>query len=263
MAVQVEIDGLGTVELDDGFNDLSPEDKNATIQEIIDSQNKPEFKGEKKFDWISDVTGTAGSILGAIGGSLVAPVAGTVAGGVAGGAAGGAFGEYLEGLIDTDRGRDTSDIGSTAISEGAFGLIPGAGGVLTKGGLRHGAKALQTINPFGKGIKLPSEQLIKGVAKLSNKQKKELGSSLLERVMKVTGKKHAQAGQEYIRVIMDGTPKAVDKLFKAEKGNPVFEKVVTNFYQELIENGVLRAGGLSAATRGLIEATPDSLDSKE
>ena len=37
------------------------------------------------------------------------------------------------------------DIGSTAIEEGAFGLIPGVGGALTKGGLRAGSKVVRAI----------------------------------------------------------------------------------------------------------------------
>ena len=59
---KINIDGIGMVELDDSFTSLSADDQNATIEQIIESQTKPEIKGKKEYDWISDVTGTIGSV---------------------------------------------------------------------------------------------------------------------------------------------------------------------------------------------------------
>ena len=129
---KINIDGIGMVELDDSFTSLSADEQNATIEQIIESQTKPKFAGEKQFDWISDVTGTIGSVVGGIGGAVlggtfgagVGAIPGAVGGSVAGGAAGGALGEYIEGLIPGQE-RSGDDVASTAIQEGAFGLVPG------------------------------------------------------------------------------------------------------------------------------------------
>jgi hypothetical protein len=46
--VIVEIDGVGTVELDDSFSDLSPEEQQKTINEISARQSKPKSSGLQK-----------------------------------------------------------------------------------------------------------------------------------------------------------------------------------------------------------------------
>ena len=35
MAIEVEIDGIGIIELDDSFGKLSPDEQNATIEDIV------------------------------------------------------------------------------------------------------------------------------------------------------------------------------------------------------------------------------------
>ena len=244
---KIRIDGVGVVNVDDSFLDLSPEEQNETIEEIVREakRSSPTDLPEKKYDWVSDVTGSIGAlgggILGAIGGTAIAPGAGTVAGGVAGsasgGAAGGAFGEWLEGKLDPERGRRTGEIFDTALTEGAWGLIPGVGGAATKTTARAGSRLVNILTrPFGGAIKLPSDYILTGLSKLSPRQKKALASSYMQRLTDAGLK--PQAGQEYIRVIMDGTKESVSKFFKKHRGEKDFERVVELFYAELVRDGI-------------------------
>ena len=284
---KVRIEGVGVVNLSDDFLDLSPEEQSATIDEIVSSHKaapspQPQFdepSGPKSHwvDSISDVTGTIGSVAGGIGGGALgaltgpaAPVAipgGAVAGSVAGGAAGGAFGEWIEGLIDP-RGRRSDEIIDTAIQEGAWGLIPGVGGLATKAGLRAGASALSLIpRALGFTVKTPSEAILKGVSKFSQKElNKFFNESVLKKMSKTSTEKLRQVGINDLRslnVLMNKTDPAMQKkIIKALKGDKDFEKLINNFYAGIAQRGVKR-GGLVAAGGDLIQAQDPYRDKAE
>ena len=265
---KVRIEGVGVVNLSDDFLDLSPEEKNATIDEIARSHKgsgqppqTTENTGEKSLDWISDVTGTVGSVAGGIGGAALgaltgpaAPVAipgGAVAGSAAGGAAGGAFGEWVEGLIDP-RGRRGDEVFDTAVQEGAWGLIPGVGGAATKAGLRAGGSALSLIpRALGFTVKTPSEAILKGVSKFSEKElNKFFNESVLKRMSKTTTEKLKRAGIPDLRslnVLMNKSDPALQKkIIKALKGDKDFEKLINQFYAGIAQRGVKRGALVSA-----------------
>ena len=253
---KINIDGIGMVEVDDGFTSLSPDEQNATIEEIISSQEQPKAKGEKEWDWISDVTGTIGSVAGGVGGaflgSLAGPVGtvgGAVTGSSAGGAAGGALGEYIEGLIPGQE-RAGHDVASTAIQEGAFGLIPGVGGVLTKGGARAGSRVLGKLPIIGKF--LGTDQIAKEFAKLSFNQKQKVLDPLVLKALKSApkGGKLKKEFKDDILQLAYGSHEIIDKFFKKYKGKPQFEKAVNKFYTDLVKSGVIVGGGVSAVARG-------------
>ena len=265
MAIQVEIDGIGTVELSDDFATLSPEDQNNAIEEIIEAYNSKDkvkkVSSGKKYDWISDVTGTVGSIIGGVGGAIgggvfgggIGAIPGAIGGGAAGGAAGGAFGEYIEGLLDP-AGREAHDYASTAIQEGAFGLIPGVGGALTKGGLRVGSKVLSKIPIVGKFA--ADQSISKQFAKLSTKQKDKIITPLLDKFVKSIprgAKVKAKYKQDLKDAMLKGYGLDIDRLFKKYGGKPQFEKAVNDFYNQLVARGVIVGGGVEAAGKGLLE----------
>ena len=274
--IEIEIDGIGTIEVDDSFKDLSPEQQNLEIEEIVETYNSKnqiqKKSGGKEYDWISDVTGTLGSVIGGTGGALLGSLggpigtgAGAIAGGGAGGAAGGAFGEWIEGMLD-DAGREDYDIASTALSEGAFGLIPGIGGVVTKGGTRAGSKLLGKLPLISKLT--PAEDIVKGFSRLNKFQKKDVAQRAQKAVFdamkadpKVVGgtadPKHLNLLSDWVKVLAEGTDDAVKGLFQRNKGNPIFEKLIDTYYTELVQQGVLRGAGVSAAGRGLLEYDRD------
>ena len=112
--------------------------------------------------WGSAIGGTLGGIGGAIGGTFTAPfTAGIInpfTGGVAGSAGGAALGEAIEQWISGGRG-ETKDIGQAAIEGGAWGILPGAGGVaanaLGKGGVKVAGQIIGsglTGSALGAGI---------------------------------------------------------------------------------------------------------------
>lgn len=209
---------------------------------------------EKSYDWISDVTGTIGSVIGGVGGAVaggvfgggIGAVPGAVGGSTAGGAAGGALGEYIEGLLDP-RERQGSDIASTAIQEGAFGLIPGVGGAATKGGLRAGHKVLSKIPVVGK--LLPSTEVTKQFAKLNIEQKKLIIDPLIQEFVQnlPKGAKLKPGELSKLSSVFYGNAKNIDDYFKQFAGKPKFEKAVNAFYNKLVARGVL-VGGAATAT---------------
>ena len=265
MAIQVEIDGIGTIELSDDFGTLSPEDQNNAIEEIIEAYNNKdkakEVSSGKKYDWISDVTGTLGSIVGGIGGATLGAIGGpigvgvgAVGGSTTGGAAGGAFGEWIEGLIPGQE-REGHDIASSAIQEGAFGLIPGVGGLVTKGGLRAGSRLLSKVPVIGKFA--ADQSISKQFAKLSTKQKDKIITPLLDKFIKSVPRNarvKARYKQDLKDAFMKGYGLDVNRLFKKYAGRPQFEKAVNEFYNQLVKRGVIAGGGVEAAGKGLLES---------
>ena len=261
-----------TIQVPDG---LTNEQYDAMVQEAIAAHNSQQDTSGVG----STVGGTGGAIAGAIKGagvgSTFGPI-GTIVGGVIGGGvggfAGGAAGETAEQLL-TGKG-DTSDISQAAVAEGLFGFIPGGGALLTKTGLRLGGQTLSRITNLvtGKGIKLPSEAVLQGAAKLNKKQKGELFFQSLQEVFPIErwtpnmvknmnknwgtklklkkGKLEDENG-----VLFDIEGLGFDSWIKILRNEPGFEKVVNNYYAKLAQQGVVRGGVATGVGRAGIEAS--------
>ena len=151
----------------------------AEVDQFVEEAIAAHNAAPKKYDWISDVTGGIGSIVGGIGGAYVGGPAGAIAGSSTLGALGGAGGEAIEDWLDP-KGRQGSDYFDTATTEGLFGLIPGLAGA----GVKGTARAVQQV-----GSKLPITKEIgqalkqtegfwhtfsKRLSDIPNKQRKKL-----------------------------------------------------------------------------------------
>lgn len=148
---QIKIDGVGTVNVDDSFFDLSPDEQNEIVKDIIFQVEGKDTKDPgKEWDWISDVTGTIGAAGGAIAGGIFGGGVGALPGGVAGGAAGGAAGEWLEQKL---RGEDdTGAIFDEGVVQGAWGLLPGGAAVPVKAAVKGAGRGLGKSVSAAKGI---------------------------------------------------------------------------------------------------------------
>ena len=110
--------------------------------------------GTPEDSWVGQTIGGTGGALagaakGAAIGSALGPI-GTVAGGIIGGGIGGflggGIGEVAEGAIR--QGDVNTNVTGAAATEGLFGLIPGVGGLATKGGRAALAGATDTTSKF-------------------------------------------------------------------------------------------------------------------
>ena len=169
--MKIDIDGIGVVEIDDSFADLSPDEQRKEIDEIVASQERADPDENHTTGWGSTIGGTIGSIAGGIGGSIAGAAAlgaGAVPGAIIGsstlGGAGGALGEKVEQwFLGWKRGHkvgDNEDIADAGTSEFLFGLIPGVGGNAGKAGARFLAKSANSTAKLFTGAANAGRSLI-------------------------------------------------------------------------------------------------------
>ena len=230
MGIRIKIDGVGVVELGDEFLQLSPEEQNATIDEIAKSHGG----ADENTDWIGQTVGgtggaIAGAAAGAYAGTFLAPFTfglsipiGAVLGGIIGGAAGGAGGEYIEKKIENDWDALTPDqqaeVIAAGVEEGIWGAIPGGVGSAAKG-----ARVLTKVN------------------------QKQSTAFLKAAIARVTGKGVAgQAANVAADIIIDAS--VVGKLAKwgsklsDKQKRKIIGPLIDGFIKSLPANATLKAG---------------------
>ena len=159
--IKIKVAGVGVVEVDAGFLDLSENEKQQTLTEIkqahstatsatVDNATETEPDPETQdSDWKGQtVGGMAGSIAGGAVGVALAPFTfglsvpiGAVLGGALGGAAGEAAEQSLDNYFDDDvetkwnelSPQQQEEIISAGVEEGIWGLVPGVGSAVGKG----------------------------------------------------------------------------------------------------------------------------------
>ena len=258
---KIHIDSIGrTIQVPSG---LSNDQYQTMVDEAIAAHNET----QDTTGIGSGVVGTAGAIGGAIKGASIGSafgplgtLGGAVIGGGIGGAIGGGTGEAIEQGI-TGKG-SASDISEAAVVEALFGFIPGgAGGLATKAGLRQGGKLFEGVSKFfgGKGLKLPSEAALQGAAKLNKQQKSELFQQALQQSFPIknpgakTRKRFKKVtGQDWDSKNITGI--TMEGWFDILRGHPAFEKVVSNYYAQLAEKGVVRGAVTGGVARAGVEA---------
>ena len=138
-----------------------------------------------------------------------------------------------------------------------FGLIPGAGGLLTKGGLRAGSRVLSKLPIIGKF--LGTDQVTKEFAKFSAKQKKQVLDPIINDFYAKLpkGAKIKSKLKSDLINLGYGSSRVVDEFFKKYKGVPKFEKAVDEFYTQLVSNGIVKGAIAEQGIKNIVELNKD------